>query len=436
MQSEQILLLGVNHKTTPVEIREKIALSGGYDQYLAALNKVKHVQEHYLLSTCNRVELLVVADAGSDVRDTLIRFLFGDEVPLEKADEYLYIFEGREAVHHLFTVAGSLDSMVVGESQILGQLKEAYRHAAEQHSTGALLNKMLHKSFTVAKRVRTETGIGSSAVSISYAAVQLAKKIFGDLRQKRVLLIGAGEMAELAAEHLLGNGVKGVSVANRTLARAMRLAERFDGEAISMEELPRHLEETDIIISSTGAEELIIHKNDVQSVMRKRRNRPLFLIDIAVPRDLDPGLNDLDNVYLYDIDDLSSVVEINREGRGREAIKAKRIVDEETLKFEHYIETLEVKPTIVELRRRIREMAEGELAKSRHRLGELSEEQEDALEAMLHAIAAKILHHPMEYLKSPMCTGHRKIKERVNTVCEIFGLPESRAEKQDDEKNE
>jgi glutamyl-tRNA reductase len=296
MPGEIIILLGVNHKNTPVEIREQIAVSGGYEEPLTALKQLAGMREYYLLSTCNRVELLLVADPGSDIEDKLMSFLFGDRISSTQAKQYLYVLYGEEAVHHLFMVAASLDSMVVGEAQILGQLKEAYRHAAHFGCTGPLLNKLLHKSFSVAKRVRTETAIGSSAVSISYAAVQLAKKIFGNLKDKKVLLIGAGEMAELAAEHLVGQGVGEVIVANRTLARAVDLANRFRGKAISIGELVPYLEKVDIIISSTSATEIILHKDEVKSVMRARRNCPLFFIDIAVPRDLDPRLIEIDNV--------------------------------------------------------------------------------------------------------------------------------------------
>lgn len=431
MQSDKILLLGVNHTTTPVEVREKIALSQDYEFHLDLLKELEGVKEHYLLSTCNRVELPVVVEAGVAIRQQLIHFLFGEEVSLEEAAEYLYILEGSEAVRHLFMVAGSLDSMIVGEAQILGQLKEAYRFAARLGSTGPLLNKLLHKSFSVAKRVRSETGIGSSAVSISYAAVQLARKIFGSLAGKKVLLIGAGEMAELAAEHLVGQGVASVTVANRTLAKAMTLAAKFHGQAVSMEELPVELAAADIIISSTGAPGLIIMREDVKKVMRARMNRPLFLIDIAVPRDLDPQLNELDNVYLYDIDDLSSVVETNRQERDREAVKARRIVDEETVKFEHYLETLAVTPTILEVRKCMEEMALGELRKVVGKM-DLAPEEVRALEGAVLAISAKVLHHPMQYLKSNSCTGKRNMTVRVNTVRELFGLPESAIQKQQD----
>lgn len=422
MPAERILLLGVNHKTTPVEVREKIALSGGYDEPLTALKKVRGLKEYYLLSTCNRVEFLVVEEAGRDVEGAIIEFLFGKGTKKEDVMEYLYIFEGQEAVKHLFMVAASLDSMIVGEAQILGQLKVAYRHASVLGCTGPLLNKLLHKSFSVAKRVRTETSIGSSAVSISFAAVQLAKKIFGNLQEKNVLLIGAGEMAELAAEHLVGQGVNSVVVANRTLTRAVNLAKCFNGKAVSMDELVPQLKGVDIIISSTGATDIILHKDEVKSVMRSRMNKPLFFIDIAVPRDLDPGLNDIENVYLYDIDDLSSVVEMNRAERDKEAVKATRIVDEESLKFETYYQGLAVTPTILELRHKVEAIGEQELEKTLAKLSDLSEADRKHLEKMISAINNKVLHNPLMYLKADSCMGRDNRDKKVATIRELFGL--------------
>ncbi|MCP3891529.1 MAG: glutamyl-tRNA reductase [Desulfobulbaceae bacterium] len=422
MAAEKIILLGVNHKTTPVEVREKIALSDGYERPLTALKGMKGLKEHYLLSTCNRVEFLLVAEDDAPIEDEIIRFLFGEELSREECLKYLYLHEGQEAVHHLFMVAASLDSMVVGEAQILGQLKEAYRFASQFSTTGPLLNKVLHKSFTVAKRVRTETGIGSSAVSISYAAVQLAKKIFGDLKGKNVLLVGAGEMAELAAEHLVGQGVSSVVVANRTLSRAVDLAKRFRGKAVSIDELVSQLEQVDIIISSTGATDIILHRDQVKSVMRARMNKPLFFIDIAVPRDLDPELNELENVYLYDIDDLSSVVEMNKSERDKEAVKASRIVDEETLKFDRYFQSLAVTPTIQDLRRRMDEISKFELEKTLGKLASLSDKDVQHLRKMLSAINAKVLHNPLVYLKSDSCSGRDNSDQKVSTVRELFGL--------------
>jgi len=422
MPGERIILLGVNHKTTPVEIREKMALSGGYDQPLAALKQIETIRECYLLSTCNRLELLLVAEPGEQLIDSVYSFLFGERITREQCRDYLYVYYDRDAVHHLFMVAASLDSMIVGEAQILGQLKEAYRHAARFGCTGTLLNRLLHKAFSVAKRVRTETAIGSSAVSISYAAVQLAKKIFGNLKEKKVLLIGAGEMAELAAEHLVGQGVAEVVVANRTLARGVELAKRFHGRAVSFDELLSQLEQVDIIISSTGSPTIILRQADVRPVMRARRNRPLFFIDIAVPRDLDPDLNDMDNVYLYDIDDLSSVVDMNRSERDREAIKATRIVDEMTLSFERWMEGMSVTPTILALRRKADSICRGELEKTLPRLAALSGEEKQVIEVMLSAITAKMLHDPLMYLKSESCGGRDTSEAKINMVRSIFGL--------------
>lgn len=423
MPAENIILLGVNHKTTPIEIRERIALSGGYEEPLAALKKIHGLREYYLLSTCNRVELLLVVDPlVSDIEERLVGFLFGNLVSREEAKRYLYVFHGQQAAHHLFMVAASLDSMVVGEAQILGQLKEAYRHAARFGCTGPLLNKLLHKSFSVAKRVRTETSIGSSAVSISYAAVQLAKKIFGNLKEKKVLLIGAGEMAELAAEHLVGQGVGEVIVANRTLSRAVDLARRFQGQAVSMEELVGQLKKVDIIISSTGSQETILQKDDVKSVMRARMNSPLFFIDIAVPRDLDPRLVEIDNVYLYDIDDLSNVVETNKSERDKEAVKALRIVDEETLKFQRWYMGVAITPTIQALKQKMEDIAIGELERTLSRMPETGDADRKVLARMMEAVVAKILHDPLTYLKSESCAGRDNSDLKVTVVRELFGL--------------
>lgn len=428
MPRERILLLGVNHKTTPVEVREKIALSNGYEEPLAALKKIDGLREYYLLSTCNRVELLLVTEADSNVEEDIIDFLFGDTVPRNECRQYLYRLYDKDAVHHLFRVAASLDSMVIGEAQILGQLKDAYRHAAHFGCTGPLLNKLIHRAFSVAKRVRTETAIGSSAVSISYAAVQLAKKIFGNLSDKSVLLVGAGEMAELAAEHLVGQGVGSVTVANRTLSRAVDLAKRFKGKAVSITELVSQLEHVDIIISSTGAKEIILHKDQVKSVMRSRMNRSLFFIDIAVPRDLDPGLNEIANVYLYDIDDLSNVVEINKSERDKEAVKAVRIVDEEILKFERWFLGLAVTPTIQALKEKMDRIGQSELDRTLARLPDMNDSDREHLARMVTAITAKIMHDPLMYLKSESCAGRDNSDLKVTTVRELFGLTKANEE--------
>ena len=420
MPNETILLLGVNHKNTPLEVREKLALSSGYEEPLQALGKINGLREYYLLSTCNRVEILVSASDGKDVEKDLAGFLFGDALTPDQYEKHLYCYQNEEAIHHLFMVAASLDSMIVGESQILGQLKEAYRWSAEKNCTGPILNKLLHKAFSVAKRVRSETRIGSSAVSISYAAIELAKKIFGSIENKRVLLIGAGEMAELAAEHLVGNGAKDVVVANRTLERGLNLAKRFNGRAVGLDELFEQLEQVDIIVSSTGAPGVILHKEDVKPLMRNRRNKPLFFIDIAVPRDLDPALNDLDNVYLYDIDDLNNVVELNKAERDKEAVKASRIVDEEALKFGDWLGGLAITPTIAALRAKGNKISQMELERTLPRLKNLTPKEQKSIEKMASAIVSKLLHDPVIYLKSESCKDQSEMK--VDIFRSLFDL--------------
>jgi glutamyl-tRNA reductase len=421
MPSDTILLLGVNHKTTPLAVREQLALGKGYAEPLHALHNIAGCKECYLLSTCNRVEILMIAREDEEMEERITELLFGTSVAPEHRQNYLYTYRNLEAVHHLFMVATSLDSMIVGEAQILGQLKEAYRHATEFKYTGPILNKLLHRSFSVAKRVRSETQIGASAVSISYAAVELAKKIFGTLEGKNVLLIGAGEMAELAAEHLVGQGVQTVVVVNRTLSRAMDLARRYNGSAASLEELFAQLEQADIVISSTGAPTIILHKQDMKPIMRARRNEPIFFIDIAVPRDLDPELNDLDNVYLYDIDDLQNVVEVNKSERDKEAIKARRIVDEEALQFQAWLDGLAVVPTIAALRKKADDICQGELERTLCRL-HLSPDEQKIVEKMALSISSKLLHDPVTYLKEESCRDQNTIK--VEMIRAAFGLSE------------
>jgi glutamyl-tRNA reductase len=434
MPSEMILLLGVNHKTAPLAIREQLAIGQGgksYEETLQELQKLDGCRECYLLSTCNRVEIIVVVqenavleNAGrADIESRIVPLLFGNTVAPEHYQDYLYIHRNIDAVHHLFMVATSLDSMVIGEAQILGQLKEAYRLATEGKGTGPILNKLLHKAFSTAKRVRTETLIGASAVSISYAAVELARKIFGSLDTKSVLLIGAGEMAELAAEHLVSQGVDKVVVANRTLSRATSLAQRFHGSAVSLDALTDQLEQVDIVISSTGAPHLILHKQEMKAIMRARRNEPIFFIDIAVPRDLDPALNELDNVYLYDIDDLHQVVELNKSEREKEAVKARRIVDEETANFQRWLDGLAVVPTIIALRKRANDISQLEIEKALGRLPHLTLEDHQVIEKMALAITAKLLHAPIAYLKDEEGCKERH-DEKVEMIRTAFGLEE------------
>jgi glutamyl-tRNA reductase len=392
---QDIYLVGLNHRTAGVETRETFALPEG----LPALPPEARLRESLTLSTCNRVEILAVGE-GEDLPQRIL-----DCWAREKNKEagalapYIYIHQNQEAVRHLFAVASSLDSMVLGEPQILGQLKQAYKEALETGSTKAILNRLLHRAFSVAKRVRSETGVASAAVSVSYAAVELAKRIFGDMGAYKAMLIGAGEMAELAAAHLVNAGIQSVLVANRTHERAMELAARFNGLAVPFENIFQRLPEADIVISSTGSPTAIIHSADVAQAMRRRKNRPMFFIDIAVPRDIDPDVNSLDNIYLYDIDDLKEVVQENLAQRRGEAVKAQAIVEEESVNFFRWLDSLEVQPTIVELYRRAENIADKEWERTMKRLC-LDPKSEEAVSLMLRAVIKKLHHDPVAFLQS------------------------------------
>ena len=418
-----IVLLGMNHKTAPVEIREQLALS--CQQHISPLHLIPHlphVDEVFFLSTCNRVEFLFTCHdrsaAVQEVKAVLLTFLGNPSESL--IDAHFFLHENLDAVRHLFRVSSSLDSMVVGEPQILGQIKTAYREATECHTVRVILNRLLHKAFSVAKRVRSETMIGSHAVSISYAAVELARKIFGELKDKRVLLIGAGEMAELAAEHLLAQGVRHITVANRTPERAFELARRFRANTIPFERFVDSIRGMDIVLTSTGSPDPILRYQDVKSRMRERRNRPLFFIDIAVPRDVEARINEIDNVYLYDIDDLQGIVDLNREDRKQEAEKAEHIISEEILKFQHWLETLEVVPTIIALREKAETIRRSELQRTFSQLPELSDKARQAIEVLTGSIMKKLLHDPILFLKKKAV---RDSKEQfVDYTQQLFNL--------------
>jgi glutamyl-tRNA reductase len=395
---QNIYLIGLNHHTAGVDVRERYALTN-VENFEKGLMKVPGVREVMALSTCNRVEVIVVGEVELKP-DNIYQYWSGKCCGEASClEDNSYIYRGIDAVRHLFEVASSLDSMIIGEPQILGQLKKSYRNAVEEGSAGTIINRILHKAFFVAKRVRTETDIASSAVSISYAAVELAKKIFGDLKGHQAMLIGAGEMAELAVAHLKRYGVEKVLIANRTFARAQELAECMDGEAVPFEDLYMHVGDSDIIISSTGAPYAVIKAKEMKKVLRKRKNRPMFFIDIAVPRDIDPDVNSLDNVYLYDIDDLKDVVEENRAQRMDEAVKAKNIVHGEADHFSGWLKSLDLQPTIVDLFSRADDVAHKELAKTVKRLGIKDEETLLALETLATSIGKKLLHEPVSFLK-------------------------------------
>lgn len=419
----EIVLIGLNHKTASVELRECIAFSE--DDAITALDALKmqpEIDEALLLSTCNRVELLLVSNQPREAAESAKQFIARfNQVPVSSFDQALYIHKGNDAVRHIFRVAASLDSMVVGEPQILGQIKQAYRLASQKRTSGVILNRLLHRTFFVAKRIRTETGIGDHAVSVSYAAIELGRKIFGSLEGKNVLLIGAGEMAELAVEHLRHHRTGKIQVTNRTFERAVELAQRFEGGAVRFEEMPSILEGADIIISSTGASNYILRRQDLKGIMRKRRNRPLFFIDIAVPRDIDPEINRLSNVYVYDIDDLNGVVDDNISDREREAIKGERIVDEAVVRFRQWLESLEVVPTIKALRQKLLNIADTEIQKTLQ-ANPLADKDHEAIRRMTQALINKILHDPTEILKRNGCQGEQSIY--LDTVRKLFKLDE------------
>jgi len=341
-------------------------------------------------------------------------------VSREQLANHLYSHTSEDAIKHVFRVASSLDSMVVGEPQILGQMKDAYQYALEHNVTGIILNKLFSKAFSVAKRVRTETNIASSAVSISYAAVELAKKIFGTLEDKRVMLIGAGEMCELAARHFINSGINEILVTNRTHSRAEKLASEFGGRALLFENVYLDLDEVDIILSSTGSPIPIINAVQVSEALHKRRNRPMFFIDIAVPRDIDPAINKLDNAYLYDIDDLQGVVESNKKEREKEATAAEKIIEAEIGQFHAWLRTLDVTPTIVSLRKKFNEVRAIEVEKLLGRLGDLSENDRKAIESATTAMINKILHMPVSNLKRMADTAEGDLY--VDSARKLFDL--------------
>ncbi len=421
---KQIILLGLSHKTAPVEIRERVAsISTDGRTPLEWLPQLKKIDELFFLSTCNRVEFLFTADSAQEGIEELsgkISTEIGQ--PLSSIQAHIYVYYNLEAVKHIFRVAASLDSMVVGEPQILGQIKDAYRDSVDHRTSSVILNRLLHKAFSVAKRIRTETKIGSYAVSISYAAVELAKKIFGSLDNKAVLLIGAGEMAELAAEHLIHNGVSGIYVANRTLERAVELAARFKGSTIPFDQIPENLSKVDIIISSTGASGFILRHDEIKSRMRARRNKPLFFIDIAVPRDIEPSVGDIDNVYLYDIDSLQGLVELNLNERRKEAEQAEHIIEEEALKFDNWLKTLEVVPTIVALREKAEKIRQREVRKTLLQLSNNSQDLEQCLEILTKSIINKLLHDPILFLKRKSIRESKNLY--VDLVQSLFNLDE------------
>ena len=392
-------VIGVNHNSAPLDVRERLAVpETQLPDAVQHLVKQPGVDEGMVLSTCNRVEVLASStEVPADLRGFL-RSYFG--VSPETINSHIYEFQEREAVRHVFRVASSLDSMVVGEPQILGQVKEAYTVARSLGAINSALEALLSRAFAVAKKVRSETAIGSSSVSIASVAVQLAEKIFGSLEGKTVYLIGAGKMAELAARHLISHGAKKIIVSNRTYERAASLAESFGGEAVPFEKMHETAALADIILTSTGATEPIFRREHGERLLKGRRNRPVFFIDIAVPRNVDPAVNKLDGLFVYDVDDLQSVASNNSAERKKEAERAEKIVEAEVDRFAVRMKSLRLVPTIVSLQEYCETIRQAEIDRIRGRLGSISPEQEAAIEAMTRGIINKLLHTPITTLKS------------------------------------
>ena len=419
----QLALIGVSHKTAPVEVRERLAFpSDKIRAALASLLEKTHAAEAMILSTCNRVEIVVAQGLDAQlVQDFICEY---HQIPAESISQHLYSYKNADAIRHLFRVTASLDSMMLGEPQILGQVKEAYRLASAAGTIGSGLSPLLDRAFAVAKRVRSETGISNSAVSISYAAVELARKIFGDLSGKTVMIIGASKMGELAAKHLRRNGVASVLVTNRTFEKAVEIAKIFEGAAIPFEHFSDHIDRADIVISSTGAPHFIITRQLAEQVIRNRRNNPVFFIDIAVPRDVDPSVNDIDNAFVYDIDDLQQVIDSNMKERMKEAGRAEEIVDREVQAFCTRMQSREVAPTIVLVRESVEKVRREEIERHRRLLRDMPADQQSAalgaIDQITQSLMNKILHHPISQMKDMANDPHGA--EFIETVRKIFNI--------------
>ncbi|NGQ94349.1 glutamyl-tRNA reductase [Brevibacillus sp. SYP-B805] len=419
-----ILLIGLNYKTAPVEIREKFAFTDdSTSRALHLLSQTKSIVECVILGTCNRTEIYVVCDQLHTGRFYSRNFLadwFG--VEKETFQDHLYIKENVDAIEHLFRVTCGLDSMVMGETQILGQVRDAFLLAQEQKVTGTVFNTLFKQAITLAKRAHTETGINENAVSVSYAAIELGKKIFGSFEGKHVLIIGAGKMSELTAKHLHANGSSRVTVANRTLERARALAAKFHGDACTMEQLPQALLAADIVISSTGATGYVVTPEQLKPILRQRKNRPLFMIDIAVPRDLDPGLHELDNVYLYDIDDLEGIVASNLAERSKEAERIEEMIREEVAAFTTWYQTLGVVPLIAALREKAFAIHGDAMRKIENKLPNLTERELHVIRKHTKGIINQLLHDPVVRLKE-LAAG-KSGEEVLELFATIFALEE------------
>jgi glutamyl-tRNA reductase len=420
-QNKTVLgVFGVNHKTAPIELRERIAISrDDLASVTRALASVPGIAECMIVSTCNRVELITALD--NQTNPDLTAFL-RDQFKLgpNSLEGHVYEHTGKQAVRHLFRVAASLDSMVIGEPQILGQVKEAFSVAREAGTVGGQLEHLLQATFAAAKKVRTETEIGSNSVSIASVAVELARRIFGSLNGRTVFLVGAGKMSELAARHLVQQGAGTVLVTNRTVDRARKIAEPFNARVIPFDSLHEAAAEADIVITSTGAPHPIFRREHGQALLHKRRNRPMFFIDIAVPRDVDPAVNKLEGLFVYDIDDLQQVAASHLAERTREAADAEALIAAEVERFHERQRAVSAAPAIVALQKQAEELRQSEIKRALSRLGPLTSDQLEAVEALTRGLVNKFLHPPMQALKQ---AARDNDATRLDTICETYSLP-------------
>jgi glutamyl-tRNA reductase len=424
------IVVGVNYRTAPVEIREKLSfIENELPNAMAALQKEKSILENIIVSTCNRTEIYAVVDQLHTGKYYVKQFLAKwFDIPMESFSQYLIVRENNEAVDHLFRVSAGVDSMVLGETQILGQVKKSFLEGQETGTTGTVFNQLFKQAVTFAKRVHSETGIGENAVSVSYAAVELAKKIFGSLQDKHVLIIGAGKMGELAIKNLYGNGVSSVTVMNRTFEKAEALANTFNGAARKMDELEAALVEADIVISSTSATDYVIKKDMMVKVDRLRKGKPIFMVDIAVPRDLDPLLGDLPNVFLYDIDDLHGIVEANLAEREKAANEIVQKIGQEKEQFTEWLATLGVVPVISALRQKASRIQEQTMASIENKMPDLTEREKKILNKHTKSIINQLLKQPI--LQAKELAMDPQSQEKLELFQQIFGIEEEVAEEQ------
>jgi len=422
-----IIVVGLNYRTAPVEIRERFALAESeLPAAIGQLKQTKSILECVIVATCNRTEIYAVVDHNHQCGHYIRSFLanrFG--LPREQFAQYLYMHEEDDAIRHLMRVASGLDSMVLGETQILGQVRSAFFTAQRLEATGTLFNNLFNRAISIAKRAHTETSIGEAAVSVSYAAVELGKRIFGQFAGKTVMILGAGKMSELTAKHLHASGADRVLVVNRTYERALELADRFKGEPLTLEEASRRLHEADIVISSTGASEYVLRREQVEAGMKRRKSRPLFMIDIAVPRDLDPGIAAVENVFLYDIDDLEGIVESNLMVRRQEAVKIDAMIEDELEQFRAWYKTLGVVPLIRALQDKAAGIHADTMESLTNKLPGLSERELKVIRKLTKSIVNQMMHDPILRIKE--MAGEKRADEAMDMFVKLFALEETLA---------